>query len=151
MELLKDFQIKDIVISEDFRNTAPGSRKMEHAEQRYFETGSLPVNIVINDDNVLIDGYITYLLAVKHGIVQMDVYRGYIEVIEAAHYPLSAKVYSWIVPPYLIGKVQEGDRCIVRTAKGVKRVTVKSVMHCQYKKQDHRLKSVIKLVQKGGM
>ena len=74
MELLRNFAIRDIIVTEHFRDTTTGSRKMERAERRYQQTGGLPVNIVINDENVLIDGYITYLLAVQHGIEQMDVY-----------------------------------------------------------------------------
>lgn len=144
MELLKDFSIKDIIISEDYKNTTPGSRKMERAEQRYLQTGLLPTNIIINDDNVLIDGYITYLLAVRHGIDHVDAHRGYIEVIEAVHYACSTRPYIWRVPLWMAGTIAVNDYVIVPTSRGVKRVRVTSVMRQQYTDQTHRIKNMIK-------
>lgn len=144
MELLKDFHIKDIIISEDFKNTTPGSRKMGRAEQRYLQTGTLPANIVINDEDVLIDGYITYLLAVQYGIDRVDVYRGCVEVVEAVHYSGSNRVYMWRVPLRLSGEITAGDYIIVPTSRGTKRVKVTGVGRQQYPKQMRRIKNVIK-------
>ena len=143
MELLKDFDIKDIRISDDFRNTTPGENKMERMRQKYERSSLLPTNIIINADNVLIDGYITYLLALEQGIEQLDVYRGYIEVIEAVHRE-GSKSFRWRVPLYLYGSVQPGDYAIVRTSKGVKRVYVKKVIQQQYPEQTYKLKRIIK-------
>ena len=145
MELLKDFSIKDIVISEDYKNTTPGSRKMERAEQRYLQTGLLLANIIINDNNVLIDGYITYLLAVRHGLEQVDVYRGYIEIIEAVHRAESNKVFQWRVPLRLYGQVQRNDFVMARTSSGVKRVLVKAVIRQSYPEQGRTLKRICKI------
>lgn len=144
MELLKNFQIKDITITEDFKNTTPGSRKMERAEQRYIQTGKLPPVIVINDENVLIDGYITYLLAKKYGIEQIDVYRGCAEFVEAVHYAGSTRAYMWRVPLQLTGMLDIGDYIIVSTTRGAKRVRVSRVIRQQYPDQTYRLKNVIK-------
>lgn len=144
MELLRNFAIRDIIVTDDFRDTTPGSRKMERAERRYQQTGGLPVNIVINDENVLIDGYITYLLAVQHGIEQMDVYRGYMELVEALHYTGSEKAYMWRVPLWLYGMIETGDYIIVQTARGVKRVKVSRIVRQQYPEQTRRIKKVIK-------
>lgn len=98
MKLIKGFQIKNIVISEDYRCTTPTSAKLSRLEQHYLQTGELPTNIVINDSNVLIDGYITYLLAVQYGVEQIDVYRGYVEIVEAMHGVGRTKAYTWRVP-----------------------------------------------------
>lgn len=144
MELLKDFQIKDIIISADFKNTTPGSRKMGRAEKNYIHSGKLPVAIVINDENVLIDGYITYLIAVKHGIEQIDVYRGYTELVEAVHYAGSTRAYMWHVPLRFTGTIEIGDYIIVPTTRGVKRVRVARVIRQQYPDQVRRIKNVIK-------
>ena len=149
MELLKDFQIKDIIISEDFKNTQPGSRKMERAEQNYLQTGELPANIVINDENVLVDGYVTYFLAVKYGVQQIDVYRGYIEVVEAVHRPGSKVKYTWRVPFGLIGQIEAGDHVIVATSRGAKRVKVENVIRQQYPDQSVGKRSIFKKYGKG--
>ena len=145
MILLRDFQIKDIIISEDYKNTVPGENKMQRAIQKYEQTGLLPTNIIINDKNVLIDGYITYLLAVLYGVEQLNVYRGYIEVVEAVHYTGSPKSYMWSVPLGLYGRIQPGNHVIVRTTQGVRRVLVKSIIRQQYLDQACRHKRVCKL------
>lgn len=147
MELLKDFQIKDIVISEDFKNTTPAERKLQRKEDYFINTGKLPEDIVINDDNVLIDGYTTYLVAVKHGILSANVKRGYVELIEAAH-SAGSRLYVWRVPASMHGSIKKGDRCIVRTGNGVNRVAVVNILRQQYPVQNPRLRNVIRLERK---
>lgn len=144
MELLKDFRIKDIVISEDYKSTLPREDKQERAEQRYLQTGELPTNIVVNDSDVLIDGYITYLLAVKHGIKQLDIYRGCVEIVEAVHYTGSNKAYTWRVPLRLNGMIEVNDYIIVPSSGGVKRVKVLNVIRQQYPEQSRPLKQIYK-------
>jgi len=144
MELIKNFRIKNIVISEDYKNTHPKLEKLVRVQKHYLQTKELPVNIVINDSNVLIDGYITYLLAVQYGIEQIDVYRGYAEIVEAVHYAGSSKAYMWRVPMRLNGMITTGDYVIVPSPKGAKRVKVIRVMRQQYPTQNPPLKLVYK-------
>lgn len=84
MELLKDFKVSNIVISEDFANTAPAEKKIERARKR-LEHGVDTAAIVLNNDNVLIDGYCTYLAAKELGMEHITATRGYVELIEAVH------------------------------------------------------------------
>ena len=144
MELIKGFQIKNIVISEDYRCTTPTSAKLSRLEQYYLQTRELPTNIVINDDDVLIDGYITYLLAVQYGVEQIDVYRGYVEIVEATHGAGRAKAYTWRVPMRLIGAITVNDYIIVPSMKGAQRVKVINVIRQQYPDQSRRMKQVFK-------
>lgn len=143
MELLKNFDIKDIRISDDFLSTVPGENKMELAKQKFERSGLLPSNIIINDDNALIDGYITYLQALEHGVKHLDVYRGYIEVVEAVHRE-GSKVFRWRVPLWLYGSLLPGDYVIARTARGAQRVRVKEIIRQQYPDQELRLKRIYK-------
>ena len=71
MELLKDFKVSNIVISEDFANTAPAEKKIERARKR-LEHGVDTAAIVLNNDNVLIDGYCTYLAAKELGMEHLS-------------------------------------------------------------------------------
>ncbi len=144
MKLLRDYQLKDIIISEDFKGTQPSNKKMEKVEQDYLQSGALPVNIIINDDNVLIDGYITYLLAVKHGIQRADIYQGYIEMIEAFHCAGSKKCYTWRVPILLASKIMPGDRVLVPNVAGARTVKVERVIRQQYPNQKLGRKPVFK-------
>ena len=143
MELLNDFPLKDIIITDEFRNAIPGTDKLARREKAYTRSGELPKDIVINDSNILIDGYITYLLALKHEITALDVYRGYVEVIEARHKP-GNRSYMWRLPLSLCGTVSKGDKVIVRTSAGVRRATVENVIRQQYPIQQPRLKMVCK-------
>lgn len=144
MEYISNFSLKDIIISEDFRKTEPAAWKMQLKADYYESTGELPAGIIINDENVLIDGYTIYLTAAKYGLSYVPVKRGYVELIEASH-RAGAKSYLWKVPPRLSGTIHEGDKCIVRTGQGVRRVRVAKVLHEQYPVQIPRLRNVLKL------
>lgn len=144
MEYISNFSLKDIIISEDFRKTEPAAWKMQLKADYYESTGELPAGIIINDKNILIDGYTIYLTAAKYGISYVPVKRGYVELIEASH-RAGAKSYLWKVPPQLSGTIHEGDKCIVRTGQGVRRVRVAKVLHEQYPVQIPRLRNVLKL------
>ena len=151
MELLKDFCISDIVISEEFSNTIPAERKRMRALDN-LKKGSSRAEIIVNDDNVLIDGYCTYLAACELDMKHIDVLRGWVEVIEAIHY-LGQRPFKWNVPPELIGKIGNGDQCMVITAKGLKRVTVENVIRQQYTghQSDRKVRKKCRHVEGGGI
>ena len=142
MEQIKEFPLKDIVISDDFKNTIPAEQKMQKKIECFNRTGKLPGVIVINDENVLIDGYISYLIATECGFTQVPVIRGYAEIIEV-QYGSRRKTYFWKVPIRLRGKVKKGDKCLVRNNNGVKWVRVSNVIQMQYPIQEPILKYVL--------
>ena len=59
MEQIWSFSLQEIIISEDVKNTEPAAWKMQRKADYYERTGELPEDIVINDENVLFDGYAT--------------------------------------------------------------------------------------------
>lgn len=147
MEKITGFPVKDIVIMDEYRNTPPKAEKMEHRERLFLERGELPLDIVINDDNVLLDGYMSYLLAVKHGIEQIDVKRGWVEIIEAAFRPHpDCKAYRWRVPVRLLGQFRKGDKALVSTRSGTSLVTVLRVLRLQTPPDGEPVKYVRKKV-----
>lgn len=121
---------EDIIISDDFKRTPPKAEKLHRTEQEYLKTGLLPENIIIDADNVLVDGYTTYLAAVKYGVE--DVALGNMEFIEGVHDPGSSRTFIWRIPSHLAGKISAGDRVMVRTVYGVSRVQVVNVIRQQY-------------------
>ena len=145
MKYIDSFPLEDIVISEDFRHTDPAARKIQRKVNYYKRTGELPADIIINDENVLIDGYTTYLTAVRYGFTHVPVRRGYVEIIEAS-YRSGSKVYTWKVPPRLQGMIHPGDKCRVRISTGVRMVTVQNILKQQYPVQTPRLRNVLKLL-----
>ena len=144
MIIVEKFPIKEIIISEDFKNTPPTERKMQYKREHLKNTGVLKKNIIINDENILIDGYTTYLLAMENGVDYVSVIRGYVEIVEAVH-KKGGKAYSWKVPDSLIGTISPGDKCIVHTSLGAKYVRVVRVSRQQYPIQIPKLQNVLKV------
>lgn len=58
----------DIKIYPCFAEHPPKAEKMERKEQYFTETGLLQSQIILDGTGTLIDGYTSYLLAVKHGL-----------------------------------------------------------------------------------
>ena len=54
------YSLKDIIISEDFAKTTPNPDKVRR-KKREIKDGLVPT-IILNENGVLIDGYITYLI-----------------------------------------------------------------------------------------
>ena len=65
------YPIRDIKIQEDFTNTTPGQHKMR-LKKREINKGLVPV-ITINEDGLLFDGYITYLILKEKGVKEINV------------------------------------------------------------------------------
>lgn len=145
MKKIESFPVKDIIISEDFKDTDPAVWKLQRKVDYYKQHGELPEDIIINDENVLIDGYTTYLAAVMYGLEYMPVKAGYVELIEASHRP-GQKSYVWRIPPRMYGMIHTGDKCIVRTSNGVRKVQVLNVLRQQYPNQTPKLRNVIKII-----
>ena len=141
---METFLLKDIIISEDFKQNTPAASKLAKVHRYFSDRGELPVEIVINNDNVLIDGYCTYLLAKELGLVEVPVKRGYIELIEAYH-KKGQQLYCWRVPEKLLGRIVPGSKCIVATAKGLRRVRVVNILQQQYPTQTPRLRNVLRV------
>lgn len=57
MKILNNYPLADIVISEDFKKTTPAERKLKAAAKTVQSAEDLTGQIIINDENVLIDGY----------------------------------------------------------------------------------------------
>ena len=143
MTPLNNFPLKDIIILENFKNTVPAEKKRLAAAKKIQSAVDLTGQIVLNRDNILIDGYTSYLRAMELGIAAATVTKGYVEIIEAFHYP-GGRLYLWRVPPKLHGKLQKGDTCLVWTSAGVKPVTINNIWQQDCAIEQPRLRCVIK-------
>lgn len=63
-----NMKVDDIKIYPCFAAHSPKAEKMERKEQYFTEIGLLQSQIILDSRGNLIDGYTSYLLAVKHGI-----------------------------------------------------------------------------------
>lgn len=131
-----------------FAEHSPKAEKMERKEQYFTETGLLQSQIILDGAGTLIDGYTSYLLAVKHGIQSVPVRYGKRQIVRASH-KSGGKMYTWELPGLLIDRVHIEDKVIVHTERGVRIVTVAAVE--EYAGQEQKpLKMAIRIKRKGG-
>ena len=119
-------RIDNIKIFPCFTEHPPKPEKMEHKDRYYQEHGFFESEIILDSSGYLIDGYTSYLLAVRYGVSHVPVRYGRRQIIKAAHSP-GGPLYSWELPGFLTDKVHPGDKVTVQTARGYRRVTVEAV------------------------
>lgn len=119
-------RIDNIKIFPCFTEHPPKPEKMERKDLYYQIHGSFESEIILDSSGHLIDGYTSYLLAVRYSVSDVPVTYGRRQIIKAAHWP-GGKLYAWELPGILIDRVQIGDRVLVRSGRGVKAVTVAAV------------------------
>lgn len=55
-------RLQDIIIDDSMKSSSPSPEKLKDRYEHYQNTGQFKKKIFINQDNVLVDGYITYLI-----------------------------------------------------------------------------------------
>lgn len=68
-------RLSEIKIPEDFANSTPSITKYEKCKKYYKETGNQDRYIVVDENNVLVDGYIMYLVLKNHDVEYGNVKR----------------------------------------------------------------------------
>lgn len=144
MKEIDNFKVRDIDILDEFKATPPNPGKIIRKTIEYNTTGNLPDRIILNEDLVLIDGYISYLIARQQGIEDVSVCIGKIGIVEARH-KAEGKIYRWRLPSYLNNMVSIGDKVMVRTGRGIRRAKVEKIVYVDYPDQG-RYKKVIGLL-----
>lgn len=68
-------KIEDIKIKEQFRKSGINKKKLRQKECFYIEFGYFEDRIILNENNYLLDGYSTYILALQNGIKEIEIIR----------------------------------------------------------------------------
>ncbi len=146
---LIEMEIKNIKIYPCFSEHPPKQGKLEGKECKYAQSGMAELDIVLDAENYLIDGYCSYLIAKEKGLTHVPVRYGERQVVKAYH-KVGGKQFVWELPAKLIGKVVAGDKVVVHTKKGIKVVTVAAVE--EYKPLEYAvpLKKVIRCKERKG-
>lgn len=119
-------RIDDIKIFPCFAEHSPKVEKMQQKEQYFTETGLLQSQIILDSRGNLIDGYTSYLLAVKYRLQSVSVKYGKRQIVRA-NQKSGGKLYTWELPGLLIDRVHIGDKVLVRADRGIRTVTVAAV------------------------
>lgn len=69
----ENLKIQDIKIPENFKNNPPSAKKMGRKWEYYRQHNELKEEIVVNEYNILTDGYTSYLIAEADGIKKVKV------------------------------------------------------------------------------
>ena len=129
----ENINIDDIKIHPCFASSTPRAKKMEQKEWQYSKSGMSEFDIVLDRNNYLIDGYIGYLIAKENGLTHIPVRYGRRQIIRAVH-KAGGKVYAWELPGILVDHVSVGDKVVVETSRGRRKVKVVAVE--EYGQQD---------------
>lgn len=65
---MKKIKLSEIIITEAFANSHPSDEKVQKYRKEFAKTGKQSKFLVINKYNVLMDGYIQYLILKENGI-----------------------------------------------------------------------------------
>lgn len=92
--------MSDIIIPEDFKKTKPSKKKMVQCREFDCKNGYIDKDIIVNEYNILRDGYIRYLVLLENNVDMVEVstlatYRNISTTyVYGKHYALG-KEYVW--------------------------------------------------------
>lgn len=89
--------LSEIKIPEYFESSVPSLYKYEKCCRYYKETGNQDRYIVVNENNILLDGYIMYLVLKSHGVECCDAKR--IILRKHKYTDKQRAIYGRIIPP----------------------------------------------------
>lgn len=150
--------INDIRISKCFRDHPPNQSKIEACRKYYREhCQRLDRDIVLNKDNVLVDGYVGYLVLKENGVTSFPVcykgctYRDRPTIYVYGYHTCDAlhTEYVWRVTEKTIAadKIHPGSRVIVRTKNGPRVIIVTKTEKLTNPPLNQAIKKVIKCLE----
>ena len=107
---MRRMKLSDIKISEAFANSIPSNKKLNECRNNWNQWNHQDRFIVVNPDNVLIDGYIQYLVLKENNVEEAEVkistrrkkrwYRKNVKDWNIPHYRNETTTYVYGVHPY---------------------------------------------------
>ena len=107
---MRTMKLVDIKISDAFANSIPSEKKLNECRNNWTQYNRQDRYIVVNPDNVLIDGYIQYLVLKENNVEEVEVkistkrkkrwYRKNVKDWDIPHYKNEATTYVYGVHPY---------------------------------------------------
>lgn len=89
--------LSEIMISESFENSIPNISKYAKCDNCYNETGNQDRYIIVDENNVLVDGYIMYLVLKSHDVEYCDAKR--LTLRKHKYTDRQREKYERIIPP----------------------------------------------------
>ena len=154
---MKKIRISDIIITEAFANSHPSDEKVQKYRKEFAKTGKQSKFLVINKYNVLMDGYIQYLILKENGIEEAEYIRSSRKNVENYRNEMTTYIYGkhensncdkefvWRVPKdWNDFNVDIGDKIFCYTKFGIAPVIVTKIERLEKCPIDLRIKKVAK-------
>lgn len=138
---MKSIKLSDIVISSAFAASVPSEQKVQKYKSRFAKTGKQSKFLVLNDENVLVDGYIQYLILKENNVEEAkyvryrkkkSTYRTQNTTYVYGTHPNSkcTKEFVWRVPESwseFTENIKVGDTIYCKTKFGISPVVVNRI------------------------
>ena len=143
--------ISDIIIPDEFTKTTPKNSKVERIREYFNVYNTIDEPVTISSSNILMDGYIRYLIAKEHNmqlipcVISDKNFKSKIPVKYIVGKFDNGSEYIWKIRNKL--DVNVGDKVLVANKNGSAVVSVVKVF-CSNDKNGLRHKSVLQIVQR---
>lgn len=151
---MQKMKLSDIIIKEDFKNSPPKFQRIEECRQKWKSFGEQDRLIIVNHDNVLVDGYVMYLVLLENGIEEAEIRIGECAkrkglrkskedmrdyrnertcYVYGKHPSNNAREYIWRIPPkwtQFADNVQRGDLILCEAKSSYAPVIVTRIEVC---------------------
>lgn len=142
---MKSIKLSEIVISSAFAESVPSEQKVQKYKSRFAKTGKQSKYLVLDNENVLVDGYIQYLILKENNVEEAkyvrcgkfcsnkkSTYRTQTTTYVYGTHPNSKciKEFVWRVPESWCGfakNIKTGDTIYCKTKFGVSPVVVSKI------------------------
>lgn len=152
---MKTIKLSDIIITKPFLDSHPSEAKVIFYKEQYEKTHKQSKLIVLDKNNVLVDGYIQYLILRANGVdeaqyitkgTKLNSYRNRMTTyVYGKHLNSSNKEYIWRVPDSWCKfkkDIKVGDMIFCNTRIGVAPVIITKIITTDECPVDFRVKRV---------
>lgn len=153
--MIKYIDINTIRISNAFQRTHPSDIKVNECRDYWEKHHKQSKMIVLSKNNVLVDGYIQYLILKEKGVKiaeveQSEYQKEWTTYIYGIHQNGNGKEYVWKVPKFWKGWENDllpGDSILVKTKYGVRKIIVTKIEWLDECPIDKKVKNVYKKIE----
>lgn len=125
-------KLNDIHITPVFKHSYPSDKKLLKCMTHFAKYRKLDRDIVLDENNILVDGYVGYLTLMKLGIkkwkyIKDNSYQWYVQ----GKHNDNGKTYTWKLPDWLMingsPSIHKGERYMINTSQGISAVKITKV------------------------
>ena len=153
--MIKYIDINTIRISNAFQRTHPSDIKVNECRYYWEKHHEQSKMIVLNKNNVLVDGYIQYLILKEKGVKiaeveQPEYQKEWTTYIYGIHQEGSGKEYVWKIPKSWAGwenDILPGDKILVETKYGAREIIVTKIEWLEKRPVNKKVKNVYKKIE----